>query len=242
MKHVLLLCFLGGALGFTVSIVHSQSYPTKPIRLVVPYPPGGGTDIIARIVGQKLNENLGQQIIVDNRGGMIYLNAVSFAADSVGGVDRVVLPPGEPYDDMDHDGARDGLETYVNLMYGTTIGSGAVTDDIVKQSVATQNGSATSPDGERYGVATTLQRDARGLPGLAAVNLFGVLYNSGDIVAEGSMVVYGSLAAGDDVIQVSSSAPTPVIYFDDRLNTGEWPPPEIAMPRTFISFWQTSRP
>ena len=174
--------------------------------------------------------------------GLIYLNAVSFAADSVAGVDRVVLPPGEPYDVMDHDGARDGLETYVNLMYGTTIGSGALTDDILKQSVATQNVSAASPDGERYGVATTLQRDPRGLPTLAAVNLFGVLYNSGDIVAEGSVVVYGSLAAGDDVIQVSSSAPTPVIYFDDRLNTGEWPPPEIAMPRTFVTFWQTSRP
>jgi tripartite-type tricarboxylate transporter receptor subunit TctC len=69
MKHILLLCFLAGASSLTISVVHSQSYPTRPIRLVVPYPPGGGTDIIARIVGQKLNENLGQQIIVDNRGG-----------------------------------------------------------------------------------------------------------------------------------------------------------------------------
>lgn len=69
MSRVLLLgCSL--ALGsFTVSVAHSQPYPTRPIRLVVPYPPGGGTDIIARIVGQKLTENLGQQIIVDNRGG-----------------------------------------------------------------------------------------------------------------------------------------------------------------------------
>ena len=69
MKRVLLLCFSFAALGLAVSTVHSQSYPSKPIRLVVPYPPGGGTDIIARIVGQKLNENLGQQIIIDNRGG-----------------------------------------------------------------------------------------------------------------------------------------------------------------------------
>lgn len=69
MRRVLLLgCSL--ALGsFTVFVAHSQPYPTRPIRLVVPYPPGGGTDIIARIVGQKLTENLGQQIIVDNRGG-----------------------------------------------------------------------------------------------------------------------------------------------------------------------------
>lgn len=47
----------------------AQSYPAKAIRLVVPYPPGGGTDIIARIVGQRLSANVGQQVIIDNRGG-----------------------------------------------------------------------------------------------------------------------------------------------------------------------------
>jgi tripartite-type tricarboxylate transporter receptor subunit TctC len=45
------------------------SYPTKPIRMILPYPPGGGTDVIARPLAAKLTEFIGQQVIVDNRGG-----------------------------------------------------------------------------------------------------------------------------------------------------------------------------
>lgn len=47
----------------------AQNYPSKPIRLIVPFPPGGGTDVVARGIARKLGENLGQQIIVDNRAG-----------------------------------------------------------------------------------------------------------------------------------------------------------------------------
>ena len=47
----------------------AQKYPDKPVRIIVPFPAGGGTDIIGRILGQKLTENLGQSFVVDNRPG-----------------------------------------------------------------------------------------------------------------------------------------------------------------------------
>ena len=66
------LCIAGAAgtvLAQATSTGSGQAYPAKPIRMMIGFPPGGGTDIIGRIVAQKLGEALGQQIIVDNRGG-----------------------------------------------------------------------------------------------------------------------------------------------------------------------------
>lgn len=51
------------------SAIAQPAYPNKPIRFIVPFPPGGGTDIVARIITTRLSETLGVQIIVDNRGG-----------------------------------------------------------------------------------------------------------------------------------------------------------------------------
>ena len=59
----------GLLLGLAGSVAAQQDYPNKPIRLIVPFPPGGSTDPIARLIGQKLAESWGQQIIVDNRPG-----------------------------------------------------------------------------------------------------------------------------------------------------------------------------
>src|SRR5262245_17850687 len=52
-----------------VSAAHAQGYPAKPVRIIVPFSPGGATDIVTRIIGQKLNEAWGQTVVVDNRAG-----------------------------------------------------------------------------------------------------------------------------------------------------------------------------
>lgn len=57
------------SLAFCPLLAPAQSYPTKPVRLIVPFPPGGATDFLGRIVGQKLTERLGQQVVVENRTG-----------------------------------------------------------------------------------------------------------------------------------------------------------------------------
>jgi len=60
---------LVAALLIAAGLAHAQDYPVKPIRMIVPYPPGGGTDVVARIVNEKLSLELGQAIVIDNKGG-----------------------------------------------------------------------------------------------------------------------------------------------------------------------------
>src|SRR6476620_11353073 len=56
-------------LCLAIPVFAGEAYPTKPIRFVVPYAPGGGSDTIARVIGQKLGDRLGQTIVIDTRPG-----------------------------------------------------------------------------------------------------------------------------------------------------------------------------
>ena len=80
-----LLCCVGAMFG--ASAADAQDFPNKPIRLVVPFPPGGPNDIIARVVGQKMSDLLGQPVLIDNRGG----------AGGVTGTDAIAKAPPDGY-------------------------------------------------------------------------------------------------------------------------------------------------
>lgn len=69
MNKRLILTAIACTLAAAAPVAHAQSYPTKPIRFIVPFPPGGGNDTIARQIGQRLASRLGQQVPVDNRPG-----------------------------------------------------------------------------------------------------------------------------------------------------------------------------
>src|SRR5215204_6131237 len=64
-RALVLACWL----YLTAGSALADAYPTKPITMIVPYPPGGATDIIGRVLGQQLSEKLGKPVVVENRAG-----------------------------------------------------------------------------------------------------------------------------------------------------------------------------
>src|SRR5215210_6159973 len=61
--------FLFCALAFAAAAIAQDTYPSRPVRLILPFPPGGGTDILGRIIAERLSANLGQPVVIENRGG-----------------------------------------------------------------------------------------------------------------------------------------------------------------------------
>src|SRR5438552_11963928 len=94
------------------ALAQAQSYPTKPVRIIIPFPPGNTTDIMSRLIAPKMSEHLGQQVIVENRPGASGMLGLDYVAKSpadgytiacVQGGNMVVLPHTSktiPYDPL----------------------------------------------------------------------------------------------------------------------------------------------
>src|SRR4051794_5916213 len=96
---------LSGAAAAWPLVTRAQTYPSRPITLIVPYPPGGGVDAMGRMVAQKLSLALGQQFIIENRsgaGGVIGTRAAAKAAPDgytlVMMISGISLPASTGYD------------------------------------------------------------------------------------------------------------------------------------------------
>jgi tripartite-type tricarboxylate transporter receptor subunit TctC len=83
LSNVFGLLLFSLALGVALPPAFAQGYPVKPVRIIVPFPPGGGTDILARMAAAKLGSLLGQQFIVDNRSGAGGALGTEFSARAV---------------------------------------------------------------------------------------------------------------------------------------------------------------
>src|SRR5262249_60953959 len=68
-RNLLHLAASAAALPAVSNIARAQTYPARPVRIIVGYPPGGTADVVARLIGQQLSERLGQPFVVENRAG-----------------------------------------------------------------------------------------------------------------------------------------------------------------------------
>ena len=82
MIRTLLRWLLPAVAGLCAAAAAAQPFPSQPVKLIVPYPPGGNTDIVARLYAQKLSERLGQPVVIDNRGGAAGSLGMGIAAKS----------------------------------------------------------------------------------------------------------------------------------------------------------------
>ncbi|HYK12554.1 MAG TPA: tripartite tricarboxylate transporter substrate binding protein [Burkholderiales bacterium] len=80
-------------LSAAFAAAHAQPFPTRPIRLISPYPPGGGNDVLARLIADKMGEGLGQRVIVDNRAGANTIVGTEIVAKSAADGHTLVLVP-----------------------------------------------------------------------------------------------------------------------------------------------------
>ena len=108
------LRFVAAVLSLFATVAFAQPYPAKPIRIVVPFAPGGATDLIARAVGQKLTESMGQPVVIENRtgaSGMLGADLVAKAAPDgytllMASTAEIAINP-SLYEKMAYDPAKD---------------------------------------------------------------------------------------------------------------------------------------
>jgi tripartite-type tricarboxylate transporter receptor subunit TctC len=113
---------VGWALAFFAAVAQAQGYPAKPVRLIIPFPPGGSNDVVGRVIATQLSERLGQSVVIDNRGGgggTIGMNAA--AKSPADGYTILMISVGYPVSIALNAMPRESLQWYVPV---SSIGTG----------------------------------------------------------------------------------------------------------------------
>jgi len=204
-KRVLL--GVGAALLFS-GMAYAQEYPTRPIRLIIPYPPGGSTDIIARLVAQKLGEKLGQQVIVDNRGGAGGTIGTEIAAKStpdghtltMGTTSTHVIAPAA-YAKVNYDPVKDfePITLVASTPYLLVLHPGVKANNL-KEFIALAKSQPGKMNFASAGTGSTTQLAMEMLKGAAGIDIVHVPYNgngpAGTAVLGGQVqALFGSMPA-----------------------------------------------
>ena len=195
-------------LAAVVATAHAEWSPTRPVRLIVPFPPGGAVDVIGRIVASRLPERLGQQVVVDNRGGANAIIGTDLAAKAApDGHTLLIVPAGHamtpsvmrqlPYDTL-RDFAAVGL-----------IGNGAyvlvVNPAVPARTIGEFIALAKARPG-RINYAYTGHGNATHLAGelfkvLAGIDMVGIVYKGGgpaviDVIGGQVQAFFAGVASG----------------------------------------------
>jgi tripartite-type tricarboxylate transporter receptor subunit TctC len=186
----------------------AQAYPTKPIRLMVPFPPGGSTDIVARIVAQKLGTQLGQSLVIENRGGAGGTLGTAVVAKApadgymlvVGTTSTHVVAP-SVYQKLDYDPVKDFAPiTLIAVTPYLLVVNPAVKANTVKELVGLMKAKPGQMNYASAGVGSTTHLAMEMLKNVSDTYALHIPYNgngpAGTAVIAGQVeVLFGSLPA-----------------------------------------------
>ena len=211
------------ALLAALPVAAFAAYPDKPIRLIVAFEPGGSTDIVARLVGQKLSERVGQQVVVDNRGGAGGTIGTEIAAKAnpdgytltMGTTSTHVIAP-ETYPNVKYDSIKDfdPITLVATTPYLLVVNPGVKANSL-KEFIALAKSQPGKLNFASAGTGTTTQLAMEMLKGAAGIDLVHVPYKGNGpagIATIGGQVqaLFGSMPAVLPQVQAGRMRPLAV--------------------------------
>lgn len=194
-------------------LAHAQTYPNRPVRLIVPFPPGGANDVLARLIGARMTQSTGQQFVIDNRGGANSIIGCDLAAKATPDGYTILIVPGSHainpalYKKLPYDTLRDfaSVSLIGNGAY-VLLASPALPADSVRALVSLAK---AKPDTLTYasagtGNVTHLALDL--FSRTAGIKLVHVLYKGGgpavtDVMAGHVSLYFGTVALAGPLIR-----------------------------------------